>query len=78
MFSLWVKWPEKAVSESSHELAQLSFLVQAGRACVRHFPALRGSSDARGWCRRETVRFWCRMAVTRQQSLRQCRPQPVM
>ncbi|EGE4656866.1 hypothetical protein SBON0123_004147 [Salmonella bongori serovar 40:z35:- str. 95-0123] len=28
MFSLWVKWPEKAVSESSHELAQLSCLVQ--------------------------------------------------
>jgi len=28
MFSLWVKWPEKAVSESSHELAQLNCLVQ--------------------------------------------------
>ncbi|EFW58970.1 hypothetical protein SB359474_1262 [Shigella boydii 3594-74] len=36
------KWPKKAVSESSHELAQLSFLVQVERACVRHFPALRG------------------------------------
>ncbi|EBH9027099.1 hypothetical protein EHO25_22495 [Salmonella enterica subsp. enterica serovar Cerro] len=32
MFSLWVKWPEKAVSESSHELAQLSCLVQVERA----------------------------------------------
>lgn len=38
MFSLWVKWPEKAVSESSHELAQLSFLVQVERAACVTFP----------------------------------------
>jgi hypothetical protein len=36
------KWPEKAVSDSSRELAQLSFLVLVERDCVRHFPALRG------------------------------------
>ncbi|MBX4669865.1 hypothetical protein DJ548_22015 [Klebsiella grimontii] len=38
MFSLWVKWPEKAVSESSHELAQLSCLVQVERAACVTFP----------------------------------------
>ncbi|HIH9996847.1 hypothetical protein ABFC02_08005 [Klebsiella variicola] len=38
MFSLWVKWPEKAVSESSHELAQLSFLVQVEKAACVTFP----------------------------------------
>ena len=38
MFSLWVKWPEKAVSESSHELAQLSYLVQVERAACVTFP----------------------------------------
>ncbi|MDW4556356.1 hypothetical protein [Raoultella planticola] len=38
MFSLLVKWPEKAVSESSGELAQLSFLVQSERAECVTFP----------------------------------------
>ncbi|EAM8044075.1 hypothetical protein F6793_20445 [Salmonella enterica] len=38
MFSLWVKWPEKAVSESSHELAQLSCLVQVEKAACVTFP----------------------------------------
>lgn len=38
MFSLWVKWPEKAVSESSRGLAQLSFLVQVERAACVTFP----------------------------------------
>ncbi|HFT7128672.1 TPA: hypothetical protein ACGRRR_000322 [Klebsiella aerogenes] len=33
-----VEWPEKAVSESSHELAQLSFLVQVERAACVTFP----------------------------------------
>lgn len=32
------KWPEKAVSESSGELAQLSFLVQSERAECVTFP----------------------------------------
>jgi hypothetical protein len=37
MFSLLVKWPEKAVSDSSCELAQLSFLVQSERlSCVTY------------------------------------------
>lgn len=35
---LMVKWPEKAVSGSSHELAQLSFLVQIERAACVTFP----------------------------------------
>lgn len=38
MFSLLVKWPEKTVSGSSHELAQLSFLVQIERAACVTFP----------------------------------------
>lgn len=38
MFSLWGKWPEKAVSESSHELAQLSCLVQVERTACVTFP----------------------------------------
>ncbi|EAA7007263.1 hypothetical protein EYJ18_08090 [Salmonella enterica] len=38
MFSLWVKWPEKAVSESSRELVQLSCLVQVERAACVTFP----------------------------------------
>ncbi|EAN1667786.1 hypothetical protein E2B89_17110 [Salmonella enterica] len=38
MFSLLVKWPEKAVSGSSRELAQLSFLVQVERAACVTFP----------------------------------------
>lgn len=33
-----VKWPEKAVSDSSRELAQLSFLVQVERAACVTFP----------------------------------------
>ncbi|EPU6891078.1 hypothetical protein ACVYZQ_000276 [Raoultella ornithinolytica] len=32
------KWPEKAVSESSHELARLSCLVQVERAACVTFP----------------------------------------
>lgn len=38
MFSLWVKWPEKAVSDSSRGLAQLSCLVQVERAACVTFP----------------------------------------
>jgi len=38
MFSLLVKWPEKAVSGSSRELAQLSSLVQVERAACVTFP----------------------------------------
>ncbi|MDX6818866.1 hypothetical protein [Klebsiella oxytoca] len=38
MFFLLVKWPEKAVSESSDKLAQLSFLVQVERAACVTFP----------------------------------------
>ncbi|EAA5193184.1 hypothetical protein EZX49_22875 [Salmonella enterica subsp. enterica serovar Indiana] len=38
MFSLWIKWPEKAVSESSRELVQLSCLVQVERAACVTFP----------------------------------------
>jgi len=38
MFSLLVKWPEKAVSGSSRELAQLSFLVQVEKAACVTFP----------------------------------------
>jgi len=38
MFSLLVKWPEEAVSGSSRELAQLSFLVQVERATCVTFP----------------------------------------
>ncbi|ESE80988.1 hypothetical protein SEEPB759_03148 [Salmonella enterica subsp. enterica serovar Paratyphi B str. ATCC 8759] len=42
MFSLLVKWPEKAVSGSSRELAQLSFLVQVEKAACVTFPRLCG------------------------------------
>lgn len=38
MFSLWVKWPEKAVSESSNGPVQLSFLVQVEKAASVTFP----------------------------------------
>lgn len=38
MFSLWVKWPEKAVSESSNTLAQLISLVQVEKAACVTFP----------------------------------------
>jgi len=38
MFSLLVKWAEKAVSGSSRELAQLSFLVQVEKATCVTFP----------------------------------------
>ncbi|WP_224253472.1 MULTISPECIES: hypothetical protein [Klebsiella] len=38
MFSLLVNWPEKVVSESSNELAQLSFLVQGEKAVCVTFP----------------------------------------
>ena len=38
MFSLLVKWPEKAVSESSQWLAQLIYLVQGERAECVTFP----------------------------------------
>ncbi|EBQ2674101.1 hypothetical protein A9302_19040 [Salmonella enterica] len=38
MFSLWVKWPEKAVSESSHALAKLNCLAQVEKAACVTFP----------------------------------------
>ncbi|EPX4064675.1 hypothetical protein [Escherichia coli] len=38
------------MSDSSCELAQLSFLVLVERDCVRHFNRAKRESDARVWC----------------------------
>ncbi|EFS3321289.1 hypothetical protein MUJ46_002634 [Salmonella enterica subsp. enterica serovar Amsterdam] len=50
MFSLLVKWPEKAVSESSNELAQLSCLVQVERAACVTFPLCAVKVTHWHWC----------------------------
>ncbi|HIF2345512.1 TPA: hypothetical protein ACXZP9_002390 [Salmonella enterica] len=50
MFSLLVKWPEKAVSEPSNELAQLSCLVQVERAACVTFPLCAVKVTHWHWC----------------------------
>ncbi|EGH5311724.1 hypothetical protein JGY68_003354 [Salmonella enterica] len=50
MFSLLVKWPEKAVSGSSRELAQLSFLVQVEKAACVTFPLCAVKVTHGHWC----------------------------
>jgi len=77
MFSLWVKWPEKAVSESSRELAQLSFLVQVERAACVTFPLC--AVKVTHWTgavseNSSLVQFYGHAAAN---AFGKCRPQPV-
>ncbi|WP_420246559.1 hypothetical protein [Citrobacter sedlakii] len=69
MFSLLVKWPEKAVSGSSRGLAQLSFLLQVEKAACVTFPLCAVKVTHWHWCSVETLRFWCSFTATQQQSL---------
>ncbi|ELO76540.1 hypothetical protein SEEERB17_004514 [Salmonella enterica subsp. enterica serovar Enteritidis str. SARB17] len=56
---------------------QLISLAQSEKASCVSLPLCADQTDALIWCRNETLRFWCSLTLTRQQSLRQCRPQPV-
>lgn len=69
MFSLWVKWPEKTVSESRHELAKLNCLVQIEKAACVTFLLCAVKVTHGSGAVSETLRFWCCLTVTRQQSL---------
>jgi hypothetical protein len=61
-----VKWPEKAVSESSNELVQLSFMVQVERvrASLSHDFAVKVTHWSGAVLK---INIWCRFTVTWQQ-----------
>jgi hypothetical protein len=68
MFSFLVKWPEKAVSGSSRELAQLSFLVQVEKAaCVTSRSARLKWRTGLVQCLK--IYCWCSFTTTQQESL---------
>lgn len=72
-----VKWPEKAVSESSNGPVQLSFLVQVERAACVTFPLC--AVKVTHWTGAVFLKSQAG-AVLRprgSKALRQCRPQPV-
>ncbi|HIC6655115.1 TPA: hypothetical protein ACW4HL_004084, partial [Salmonella enterica subsp. enterica serovar Cerro] len=77
MFSLWVKWPEKAVSESSHELAQLSYLVQVERAACVTFPLCAVKVTHWTGAVSENLSSGAVLRPRGSKALRQCRPQSV-
>ncbi|WP_262942554.1 hypothetical protein [Salmonella enterica] len=71
------KWPEKAVSESSHELAQLSCLVQVERAACVTFPLCAVKVTHRTGAASENLLSGAVLRSRGSKACRQCRPQPV-
>ncbi|HDX5344064.1 hypothetical protein [Citrobacter sedlakii] len=57
------------MSESSNELAQLSFLVQVEKAACVTFPLCAVKVTHWHWLRVFKIAGWCSFTATRQQSL---------